>query len=223
MEFGYVVAFVACLLGAGGMYVALEFNLHGERQDALAKLLKAQTDTAAARKEVQGYAKFMDYLAAGKAEMSDKLKLHLLKISREHHHSEMISKEQFKTKMPILIAVYYSVEYSFNMDLNVDRMEVKGSPDGIEIVMAKPMLLGFPSIKIQSHELGIDEPMVDQKSVVNEVQVKLPAIVRKYGVAIASEEATLAICEKKLVAFLRDYLSAQSGVKQLPGIKVTFK
>lgn len=223
MESAYIFAVVACLLGAGGMYVVVEFRLHGERQQGHAKLLKAQMDTAAVRKEMLGYTQYTEYLPAGKVMLADKLKLLLVKVVREHAHTEMIPREQFKLKASILILVPYVVEYSFNLDLKPEHFDVRATPGGIDIQLKKPMLMGYPSIKLLPHALGIEESLIDQKAVVSEVQLKLPALVRKFGTAIASEEATLALCEKKLIACLHEFLAAQKGIKQVPVITVTYK
>lgn len=205
------------------MYVVVEFHLHGERQQGHAKLMKAQMDTAAVRKEMLGFTLYTEHLPAGKVMLTDKLKLLLVKVVREHTHTETIPREQFKLKANVLIVVRYSVEYSFNLDLKPEQFELKATPAGIDIQLKKPLLLGFPAIKVLSHETGIDEPLIDQKTVVNEIQVKLPAVVRKFGTAIASEEATLALCEKKLVDCLREFLAAQKGVKQVPAINVVYR
>ncbi|MDP3654402.1 MAG: hypothetical protein Q8R67_22285 [Rhodoferax sp.] len=223
MDSAYIFAIVACLLGAGGMYVVVEFRLHGERQQGMSKLLKAQVDTAAAKKETLAFTKYTEYLPAGKVMLTDKLKLLLVKVVREHAYTETIPREQFKLKANVLIVVRYAVEYSFNLDLKPEQFELRATPAGIDIQLRKPLLLGFPAIKLLSHELGMEESQIDQKSVVNEIQVKLPALVRKFGTAIASEEATLALCEKKLVDCLREFLAAQQGVKQVPAITVTYR
>jgi hypothetical protein len=223
MQFELFWTFAALLLGAGGMYVVLEYRIHGERQDSTAKYLKAQSDTLAIRKEMQGYTKYAEYLAAGKAEIADKLKLVLVKVSREYAHSEEVPKETFKLTAPFLLLVRYSVEYSFNIDFKTDPFEVRQIATGIEIIARKPLLLGYPSIAILSHEISADKDLVDPKNLVNEVQVKLPAVVRKDGTAIASEDATLALWEKKLVECLRTFLLTQAGVKQVPAISVVFK
>lgn len=223
MESAYIFAIVACLLGAGCMYVVVEFRLHGERQQGMSKLLKAQADTAAAKKEALAFTKYSEYLPAGKVMLTDKLKLLLVKVVREHAYTETIPREQFKLKAGVLVVVRYAVEYSFHMDLKPEQFELKATPAGIDIQLKKPLLLGFPAITLLSHEIGVEEPLIDQKTVVNEIQVKLPALVRKFGTAIASEDATLALCEKKLVDCLREFLAAQKGVKQVPAMTVSFK
>lgn len=223
MQFELFWTLAALLLGAGGMYVVLEYRIHGERQDNTAKYLKAQTDALAARKETQSYTRYADYLTAGKAEIADKLKLVLVKVTREYAHSEVVPKETFKLPAPFLLLVRYSVEYAFNIDFKTDAFEVRQTATGLEIHTKKPLLLGFPSVTIQSHEISADKDLVDTKSLVNEVQVKLPAIVRKYGTTIAAEDATLALWEKKLLECLRTFLIAQAGVKQVPVMSVVFK
>lgn len=40
---------------------------------------------------------------------------------------------------------------------------------------------------------------------------------------MAKEELIRAVCEKKLVAFLRDFMGKQLGVKQVPAITVAYK
>jgi len=45
----------------------------------------------------------------------------------------------------------------------------------------------------------------------------------KHGMAMAQEEPIRALCEKKLVDFLRDFIGKQPGVKQVPAITVVYK
>ena len=46
---------------------------------------------------------------------------------------------------------------------------------------------------------------------------------RRQGVAMARDEAIVALCEKSLVGFLRDFLSKQPGVRHVPAITVTYR
>jgi hypothetical protein len=223
MQFDLFWTLAALLLGAGGMYVVLEYRIHSERQDHTARYLKAQTDTLAARKAAQSYTQYAEYLAAGKTEIADKLKLELVKVSREYTHSEVVPKETFKLSAPFLLLVRYSVEYAFSIDFKTEPFDVRQSTTGIEILVHKPLLLGYPSITILSHEIPIDQDEVDPKGLVNEVQVKLPAVVRKSGNTIAAEESIQVLWEKRLAECLRTFLLAQTGVKQVPAISVVFK
>jgi len=47
--------------------------------------------------------------------------------------------------------------------------------------------------------------------------------VRKQGVAMARDDAIVVLCERSLVAFLRDFLAKQPGVRQVPAITVRYR
>jgi hypothetical protein len=43
------------------------------------------------------------------------------------------------------------------------------------------------------------------------------------GRVLAADDAVVALCEKKLVAFLHDFFAKQPGVARIPNITISYK
>ena len=46
---------------------------------------------------------------------------------------------------------------------------------------------------------------------------------RKQGEALAADAAVIALCEKRLIAFLHDFIAKQPGVRIVPQITVVYR
>ena len=58
---------------------------------------------------------------------------------------------------------------------------------------------------------------------VKEILDKLPALARQHGLVIESEAPIRALCEKKLIELLGDFLVNQPAVTQVPVISIVYK
>jgi hypothetical protein len=64
---------------------------------------------------------------------------------------------------------------------------------------------------------------LNKKAAIQTVHDKLPNLAQWYAPTVAAEEATRALCRLKVTEFLHNYLLAQPGVTQLPGVYTIFK
>jgi hypothetical protein len=224
MDFG-VIFFVitACLVCAAAVYVTTEYRRHGEQQDEMKKFLGAQADTAAVKKELAGYAKYADYLAGARAMLVDKVKAAPTKVLREYVYIENIAKEGTRQKLVVTLVVRYTAEFVCGAEAKSESFEVTATPGGVQLWMSKPTLVGNPMVKIQSSEFSMLEELPNEKLILPEAHKKIPGLARAHGEAVVKEEAIVALCERKLVEALREYLLKQSGVTQVPAIVVTYK
>ena len=73
------------------------------------------------------------------------------------------------------------------------------------------------------HEVLSGGVLTDEDAAVRELYEEASERARKQGVAMARDDAVVALCEKSLVAFLRDFLAKQPGVKHVPAITVRYR
>lgn len=83
--------------------------------------------------------------------------------------------------------------------------------------------MASPAVTPLIYEIPSRGFLTDEKAAVIAIQQRLPGIARNKGLAMAQEEIIRAICEKKLVALLRDCMGKQPGVKYVPAIVVVYK
>ncbi|HRE72646.1 MAG TPA: hypothetical protein PLC14_19275 [Accumulibacter sp.] len=113
----------------------------------------------------------------------------------------------------------YAVEYSVGYDLSPESFTVAGDATGITLPLKKPELVSSPAIGAISHEIPGKGLLIDEKAQVIALQQRLITAVRKQGNRIKQEEAVIALCERKLGEFLRDFLAKQPNVRAVPMIK----
>ena len=223
METVVIFALAACFLSAGVTYVVMDYRFHSERQGAMENVLSVQAEVGSSKKKLLGYTKYTDHLTPGKQLLTEKMKFLVAKVVREYVHVESIPKEILKRESNASLIVRYSVEFSFGFDTKPDSFELLDTTGGIEIQIKKPTLLATPLIKTMSHEMPDGVVPFDEKVSIAEIQRKIPELAQQYGSAMSSEESIRALCEKKLVEFLRGFLAGQAGVTQVPGILVVYK
>lgn len=211
---------VVCFVLAMGLWVALEYRRFGKNQETEVNIARAQAEAVTARKDILGYTRYAEYLPAAKQALAEQLKSFVAKVERESVHIETIQVETGKTKSESSVVVRYLVTYTFGFDNAADALEVTGVASGITIKVAKPVLVLAPLVRPLSHEVpGKGIPTDEQMAVID----KLPALSEKQGAAKALDDAVLALLERKLVEFVREFLARQTGVKQVPVIAVAFQ
>lgn len=223
METVAIFAVAACFLCAGVTYVVMDFRFHSERQEAMENVLSVQAQVGSSKKKLLGYTKYADYLTPGKQVVTEKMKLLAAKVVREYVHVENLPKDAPKQESNASVIVRYSVEFLFGFDAKPESFEILGTPSGIEIQLKKPTLITTPAVKTISCEIPCGVAPFDDRVAVAEIQRKLPDLAQQYGSAMSSEEFVRALCEKKLIEFLRGFLAGQPGVVHMPGISVVYK
>lgn len=223
MDTGMILAIALGLLCGGCVYVFLEYRHFGERQSATDRLLKIQAEHSATRKELLGYTRYADDLAATRTMLADNQRTVAARVAREFTHVEIIPREPLRLKSIVTVVVRYTVEGTFGMDLKLDSCEVLRTDAGIELRVRKPTLMGFPTAKLLSAEIVQEGVLPNEPVTLHEIQQKLPALAQRHGDAMATEDVVRALCEKKLVDAVRNFLGKQPGVKHLPFIAVVYK
>ena len=224
MDTAVIIGIAVAVLCAAGVYVVMEYRHFGERQKVGNQLLKHQTEAATVRKELVGYTKYAEYLPLAKAHLTDNAKSMQAKIQREFTYVETFNREPKTTKPPVSIIQRYNVDAQFAFDLRPGSFELVGTPGGLEVLLhGKPSLQGIANARPVAHEITNEGVLENEPVTVKQIQQKLIGIAQKHGDAMALEDATCALCERKLAETLRALLLSQAGVKQVPSITFVYK
>ena len=83
-------------------------------------------------------------------------------------------------------------------------------------------MLAPPSVKLVAVEVRGKSLVVDEDKASVELMKQIPDEFALKGKAMAQDEEIKALCEKKLIDFLRAYLEKQPGVMVIPNITVMY-
>jgi hypothetical protein len=223
MDTTTIFVLTSCFFGAGLVYVFLAVRHHGESQLFVDKVQAAEVQAAATKKLLLGYTCYVDHLEACKKAMGDQIKSPMAKVVREYVHTEKLAKDQHKLKSDATVVATYKVEFAFGMDLSAAALEVVDAANGIGLKMPRPSLLGEPVAKLQSHQIVCATDVPEPQAIVAEVNAKFAVLARRYGSAMATEEALRAQCKLKVLETYRDLMAKQNGVRHVPAIFADFK
>ena len=206
----------AAAIGAAGAYMALENRTQS-------RVMEAEAESTLIKDTLLGYTKYTDYIVAGKQVVTAQARFLAAKVVREYNWIEHLEESKLGLKSNATVIVNYKVEYSFGFDLKPENFELRSTPTGIEVKIGKPILAALPAATPLTYEIPSKGLWTDEKVAIIEIQQRIQAVAQKNGLAMALEEPIRAICEKKLVEFLRDFIGKQPGVKQVPTITVVYK
>jgi hypothetical protein len=223
METVGIFAIAGSLFSAAVVYVVLDYRRHGERQVAMENVLSVQAEVLKAKKILLGYTKYIEYLPAGKQTVTEMMKSMTVKQTREHTHIEKIQIDENNPKAITTVIAKYSVEYQLGVDLKPENFDVSGTTSGIEIRISRPALIGAPFIKSYSFEILSGGVLPEEKATLKEIQDKFPVFAQQYAVVMESDASIRALCEKKLIELLGNFLINQPGVVQIPVISAVYK
>ena len=215
MDTVIIFAIAGCLFSAAVVYVVQDYRRHGERQDALDNVLSVKAEVLKIKKTLLGYTKYMDYLAPAKQAVLEKAKSLVIKMVREQVHVENLKSDPGRPKPDTTVIFKYLVEYSIGFDLKTDSFDIISTTSGIEIKVGRPSVVSSPFIRTHSHEISSGGSLSDEVTVLKEIQDKLPTMASQHGLAMASEPAIRALCDKKLIELLSSFLTGQPGVLSL--------
>lgn len=200
---------VGCLAGGGATYGAFR------KEAAVAE---------SQREELLGYRKYSDYLSVGKQSLLEQTKFLAATVRRNETLTREIHRKVGVFRSDATVAISYVGEYSFGYDLQPNSYEIRDSATGIELVLsAKPTLVASPAIKSKTHTIPSSGWLIDERAAIIETYEGMDGLVEAKGRAMAAEEAIVALCEKKIIAFLADFLSRQPGVRRVPNITVAYR
>ena len=162
--------------------------------DLQSKLHTVEQTLSATKQDLLGYTTFTQYLQITKKAISGRAKFLAATIDRSYVHVEHINRSALGINSDATIILNYAVEYSVGYDLSPESFAVAADATGITVTLKKPELVSLPAIGAISHEIPGKGLLIDEK------------------------EQVIALCERKLGEFLRDFLAKQPNVRAAPMI-----
>jgi hypothetical protein len=214
---------ITAALAAAATYEYLHASADPHQSAIQSRLHAVERTLSETQNDLLGYTTFTQYLEVTKKAISGRTKFLAAKIDRNYVHVEHINRSALGIKSDATIILNYAVEYSVGYDLSPESFSVSGDATGITVTLKKPELVASPAIGAISHEIPGKGLLIDEKEQVIALQQQLTIAAEKQGNAISMEEAVIALCERKLGEFLRDFLAKQPNVRALPMITFAYR
>lgn len=218
-----LIVVLTLIFGGGATYTINRYLTQQTEFDLLSRVKNAEESLSQTKQDLVGYTKFTDYIVTSKSAVSEQMKFLAAKVDREYQIVEHVQVNRLGINSDATVVVRYAVEYSIGYDLKPESFQISGNALGITVTVKKPELVASPAVKMLSYEIPSKGVFTDEKTAVIELQQKLHEIALRTGNGVKSEEPIIALCEKKLGDFLRDFIAKQPGVKIVPAIKFAYK
>lgn len=217
-----IVLILSLLIAA---LVASSFYVFNTYKQSTANIASAKEMVERTEKQMIGYTKYKEYLVQGKASLQQQIKLLTAKVVRKDTWIEHVERGWGPLKTTAAVSIKYTSEYSFGYDLSPNNYDVRENKEktGIEIVLNRPILVSSPAVLSNEYEVLNGGVFISSKEEVLKLYERLPAITLSQGTALAASPEVVALCEKSLIAFFRDFLSKQPGVLTVPNIQIVYK
>ena len=190
---------------------------------ALAKAAELEGVISSKDKELLGYTNYTNYLTVSKQSLTGQTKLLTASVIREEGVTQVIEASLLGIHSNASIAIWYRAEYSFGFDLRPETYDIKPSRGGIEVTVSKPIMVAPAAVTNLRHKILVGGVLPDEKNAIIKLMEQASKTAQEHGLAMASEPAIQALCEKKLIAFLTDFLSKQAHGKAVSRIKITYR
>ncbi len=220
---------LALIIGAVATYGFQKYQQEDTRRslsDLISKLLnveKIEEELGQTKNDLLGSTKYTDYVSVTKTALEKQSKFLAAKVDREYVHVEHIQKSAFGLDSEATIILKYNVEYSFGYDLRPGSFAITGDRKGITITLNKPEMVASPAVSLLSHEIPSKGLFIDEKGAIIALQQQLSSVAKKRADDLKGDEAVIALCEKKLGEFLREFLMRQPNVRGVPVIRVAYR
>ncbi|MBL8250166.1 MAG: hypothetical protein JNK31_00700 [Candidatus Competibacter sp.] len=206
-----------------GLATGLTYSvMNGRLGDAYAMVSALEKEVSRKESELLGYTKYTSYLTVGKQSLAEQMKLLAATVTREENVTQIIERSLLGLPSTGTVAIWYSAEYSFGFDLQSDSYDVRPTASGIEVLVKKPTLVTTPAITHLRYRILSGGLFTDERGAVLLLYEEAAKKAKEQGEAMASDAAIVALCEKRLIAFLHDFLAKQPGVKIVPQISVIY-
>lgn len=215
--------FIAMLISSAATSGAIYEYQNSRSKELQDKLETVEQQLSATQKDLIGYTKYTEYISESKKAIEERMQFLAAKVDRQYVQIEHIQKSTLGIKTGATVILKYSVEYSFGFDLRPDRFTVSGDKKGITITLNRPELVAAPAVNMLSHEIPATGFFINEQDEVIELQQQLFGVAKTRANELKSDEAVIALCEKKLAEFLRDFLAKQPNVGVIPVIKFAYK
>ena len=218
---GWFVLLVLAL--ATGVWLAERLWLAPQRA-ALQQVQELQSVLQTRSDHLLGYTAYTSHLTAGEKALAGQARLLTATVVREEGQTQVLERRFVPGVVSTgTVAVWYRVEYAFGYDLAAPALRVRASPGGIDVLVPRPALVAAPAVTQLRYKVLSPGMFTDEKAATLALYEQAAERARLQGNAMASDPAVVALCEKQLVGFLRNFLQQQPGVKVVPQISVTYR
>lgn len=204
-------------------FIYSRVHTEGQTPPLLSDLLATGGGQPPAYRTQHGDARQTDYARIAKSALSEQTRFHGATVNREYVHVQHIEQTRLWFTSDATITVRYAVEYSFGYDLSPSTFSVSGDDAEISVALRKPILAAPPAVMILSHSIPATGLLIDEKEAVIALHQRLYAMSEAQGVTLASDEGVIAVCERRLTAFLRDVLSKHPDATASPAIRIVYR
>ncbi len=218
MQFSRTMVLVACGVAMGLLYGVMRTRLN----DAYARVSTLEQEVSQQEDEVLGYTQYTNYLTIGKQSLAEQIKLLAATVVRQESVTQVIEKSVLGISSTGTVVIFYTVEYAFGFDLDAERYDITATDVGIQIRVQKPQLVTTPAVSNLKYQILAGGLFTDEEGAVLRLYAEASTQAKALGAAMAADTAIVALCEKRLVAFLHDFLMRQPGVKWVPQITVVY-
>lgn len=204
---------------AAGAAIWLWAGLHHTREQ-VGTLEKTLEFT---QSELLGHTAYRVYLGAGKQSLSAQMRLIAAKIIREESAIQVEEKSVLGLSSNGVVSISYTAEYVFGYDLRPESYDLRAAAGGIEVRIGRPILAATPAVQDLKYRILSGGMFTDDKAAVIHLYEQAAVRAAEQGRGMTIKPEVMALCEKQLIAFLRDFLAKQPGVKFVPQITVVYK
>jgi hypothetical protein len=223
MEPMTIFALTGAALAASLVYVVMKVSHFGESQKLADKLLKAEADTAAAQKTLQGFTHYTTCLDACRQTAADVLKGPVITFTREYVQVEKLARGQHRLNAEATVVVRYAVEFAFALNVSSAGLALAEVSNGVSLKITRPSLLGEPKINTLSSQIICSVDVPDKQAVLADLQAQFVPQALGYGTTLAIDETVRNLCKLKAMEAVRDALARQSGVRHVPAVFAELK
>lgn len=211
---------------AAALAAAVFLGWSGARQmdrDRDARAQQLQSLVTSTQQELVGHTSYTSYLTAGKQTLGGQAKLLTATVTREEGLTQIINRAILPhVNSTGTVAIWYAAEYAFGYDLRQDQFDLRATSSGIEVRVKRPGLVATPAVSKLTYKVLEGGVLVDEKAAVIKLYEEAAGRAARQGAAMASDPAVVALCEKKLLAFLYGFLEKQPGVTVVPRITIVY-
>jgi len=212
------------LVGAASIAAAVTFFImQGQVRSANERATLLQDSVTESERSLLGYTTYVRYLQEGKKQLAAQQKFLAATVSQPNAVTQVIDQSVLGFHSTGTIAIWYSVEYSFGYDLSPNLYDVRSGPAGIEIVVGKPRLVATPAVTNLKYKVLSGGLLTDEKAAGLKLFAEASKRAQARGEQLASDPAIMALCEKQLTTFLRNFLLKQPNVTTVPHIAVVYR
>jgi hypothetical protein len=212
------------LVAAAAIAAALTFFvMQGKVRSANERADLLQDSVTASERTLLGRTTYVRYLQEGKRQLSAQQKFLAATVKQANAVTLVLDQSVLGFHSTGTTAIWYDVEFSFGFDLSPDLYDVKSGPGGIEVTVGKPRLVAAPAVTNLTYKVLSGGLLTDEKAGALKLYAEASKRAQARGEQLASDPAIMALCEKQLTTFLRNFLLKQPDVTTVPHIAVVYR